>query len=333
MNKKYILITGVAGLIGSQMAKWLLNNKEGYGIIGIDSLFGGYVENIPAEVEFYQRDLSKDSITDIFDKHNVEYVYHFAAYAAEGLSPFMRKFNYQNNVVSTVNIINECIMHDVKRLIYTSSMSVYGHGDKVNRFDEKDTPCPIDPYGISKYACEMDIRVAGEQHGLDWCIIRPHNVYGENQNIWDKYRNVLGIWMKKILDNEPMLVYGDGKQTRAFSYIEDILLCLWEAAISSKASKEIINLGGIEPISLNKACELLSEITGYNNVLHAEGRHEVKHAVPTFQKSIDILGFEYKTNLEVGLRKMWEWAKTQPKRPQYKWDNYEITKGLYGYWK
>lgn len=332
-NNTYILITGVAGLLGSRMAKWLIENHKEYQVIGIDSLFGGYLENVPNEVIFYQRDLAKDSVTDIFDEYNIDYVYHFAAYAAEGLSPFMRKFNYQNNVVSTVNIINECIMHDIKRLIYTSSMSVYGHGDKINRFDEKDTPCPIDPYGISKYACEMDIKVAGEQHGLDWCIIRPHNVYGENQNIWDRYRNVLGIWMKKAIDNQPMLIYGDGEQTRAFSYIEDILPCLWEASVSPRSSKEIINLGGIHPISLNRACKLFSAISGYNNIQYAEGRHEVKYAVPTFQKSIDILGFEHKTSLEDGLRKMWEWAKSQPKRPQYKWKNYEITKGLYGYWK
>lgn len=333
-NKKCILITGVAGLLGSRMADWLLENQKKYQIIGIDSLFGGYLENIPNEVVFYQRDLAKDSITDIFDKHNIVYVYHFAAYAAEGLSPFMRKFNYQNNVVSTVNIVNECIMHDVKRLVYTSSMSVYGHGDGINIFDEEKTkPCPIDPYGISKYACEMDIRVAGEQHGLDWCIIRPHNVYGENQNIWDKYRNVLGIWMKKALDNDAMLIYGDGEQVRAFTYIGDILPCLWKAAILPEASKETINLGGMIPITINEACDLVQEVTNHHKCTHVEGRHEVKHAVPTYQKSIDILGFEHKTSLEEGLKKMWEWAKRQPKRPQYKWDNYEITKGLYSYWK
>lgn len=163
-------------------------------MVGIDNLFGGYIENVNKDVVFYNRDLSKDDIADIFQKHEFEYVYHFAAYAAEGLSPFMRKFNYSNNVLSTVNIINNCITYGVKRLVYTSSMSVYGHGVQKGRiFDENDPLQPIDPYGISKYACEMDIRVAGEQHGLDWCIIRPHNVYGIKQNIWDKYRNVLGI--------------------------------------------------------------------------------------------------------------------------------------------
>jgi UDP-glucose 4-epimerase len=333
MNK-YVLITGVAGLLGSKLADWIIEKKKDYKVIGIDNLFGGYMENVNKDVIFFNRDLSSDDISDIFDKYNIDYVFHFAAYAAEGLSPFMRKFNWYNNSVSTANIINNCIEHDIKRLVYTSSMSIYGHGDrKLNRFDENDTPCPIDPYGISKYACEMDIRVAGDQHKLAWCIIRPHNIYGENQNIWDKYRNVLGIWMYKILHNEPILIYGDGEQTRAFTYIEDNLEPLWNAAVLLEASKQIINLGGITPYTINKAASILSEITNYDKLEHKEARHEVKWAVPTYQKSIDILGFENKTNLTEGLTKMWEWAKKQPDRPQYKWENYEINKGIYSYWK
>lgn len=333
-EKKCVLITGVAGLLGSRLADWIINNKKEYDVVGIDNLFGGYLENVNKKVIFYKRDLSKDDISDIFDKHNIEYVYHFAAYAAEGLSPFMRKFNWMNNSVSTAAIINECVEHNVKRLVYTSSMSVYGYGDmKYNRFDENDKPCPIDPYGISKYACEMDIRVANEQHGLDYCIIRPHNVYGIGQNIWDKYRNVLGIWMYQILNEKPMLIYGDGEQTRAFTYIDDILEPLWNAAVFPQASREIINLGGTRGYTINETARTLSRITNYTNIEHKEPRHEVKWAIPTYRKSIDILGFEHKTSLEDGLKKMWEWAKEQPNRKQYIWENYEIKKGLYSYWK
>ena len=259
--KKSILITGVAGLIGSRMSDWIIENHPEYEVVGIDNLFGGYIENVNDKVVFYKRDLSTDNISDIFEQYEFEYVYHFAAYAAEGLSPFMRKFNYSNNVLSTVNIINNCIKYKVKRLVYTSSMSVYGHGKMDgSRFDEELTPNPIDPYGISKYACEMDIKVAGVQHGLDWCIIRPHNVYGAKQNIWDKYRNVLGIWMNKIINNQPLLIYGDGEQTRAFSYIDDNLLPFWKAATSEEASKQIINVGGIVPCTINEASRVLCKI-------------------------------------------------------------------------
>ena len=332
--KDSILITGNAGLLGSNLADYVLKNHPEFEVVGIDNLFGGYLENVSKEVIFYNRDLAHDNIDDIFEKHKFKYVYHMAAYAAEGLSPFMRRFNWQNNSVSTANIINACIKYNVKRLVYTSSMSVYGHGDlKLNRFDENDQPRPIDPYGISKYACEMDIQVAGEQHNLDWCIIRPHNIYGEKQNIWDKYRNVLGIWMYQILHNEPMLIYGDGEQTRAFTYVDDNLEPLWNAAVSEKASKQIINLGGVKGYTINEAANVLAEIINYDKIEHREARHEVKWAVPTYQKSIDILGFEDKTSLKDGLAKMWEWAKKQKDKPQYKWENYEITNGIYSYWK
>ena len=158
-----ILITGVAGLIGSRFADWIIENHPECNVIGIDSLFGGYVENVHPNVIFYKRDLAIDSIDDIFKKHAIDYVFHFAAYAAEGLSPFMRKFNYSNNVISTVSIINACINYNIKRLIYTSSISVYGHGQYLGKiFDEDDQCIPIDPYGISKYACELDIKVANE---------------------------------------------------------------------------------------------------------------------------------------------------------------------------
>jgi len=327
-----ILITGVAGLLGSRLADWILENKPQAKVIGIDNLSGGYVENIDSRVEFYKLDLVQDSISDLFKKYNIDYVFHFAAYAAEGLSPFIRGFNYDNNLKSTARIVNQCIKHDVKRLVFTSTMAVYGHGEN-QAFDEKQIPCPIDPYGVAKYACEMDIRIAGEQHGLDWCVIRPHNVYGIKQNIWDKYRNVLGIWMYQHLNGKPMTIFGSGDQTRAFSYIDDSLEPLWKSAIEPKASKQIINLGGINSISILEANNMLKKIIGSGETVFFEQRHEVMHAVSTYQKSIDILGFNHETDLEKGLEKMWNWAKVQPTRNQFIWPSYEIDKGLYSFWK
>jgi UDP-glucose 4-epimerase len=327
-----ILITGVAGLLGSRLADWILENKPQAKVIGIDNLSGGYVENIDSRVEFYKLDLVQDSISDLFKKYNIDYVFHFAAYAAEGLSPFIRGFNYDNNLKSTARIVNQCIKHDVKRLVFTSTMAVYGHGEN-QAFDEKQIPCPIDPYGVAKYACEMDIRIAGEQHGLDWCVIRPHNVYGIKQNIWDKYRNVLGIWMYQHLNGKPMTIFGSGDQTRAFSYIDDSLEPLWKSAIEPKASKQIINLGGINSISILEANNILKKIIGSGETVFFEQRHEVMHAVSTYQKSIDILGFNHETDLEKGLEKMWNWAKVQPTRNQFIWPSYEIDKGLYSFWK
>jgi UDP-glucose 4-epimerase len=331
--KETVLITGVAGLLGSRLADWIIENQPNYQVIGIDDLSGGYEENINPKVKFIEANLiDKVTLSQIFEKYKPNYVFHFAAYAAEGLSPFIRNYNYQNNLVATANIVNECIKHDIKRLIFTSTLAIYGHGYG-GIFDEDQIPAPIDPYGVAKYGCEMDIQIAGEQHGLDWCIIRPHNVYGVKQNIWDKYRNVLGIWMYQHLNNEPMTIFGDGNQTRAFSYIDDNLEPLWKSAVLPEASKQIINLGGIEEISINEACKTLQEVIGGGEIVYKEARHEVKHSIPTYQKSIDILGYEYKTNLKKGLTEMWEWAQQQPKRDRFMWENYEIEKGIYSFWK
>ena len=329
-----VLITGVAGLLGSRLADHLVSHN--IEVIGIDNLSGGYIENVNPKVIFYNMDLQDIKLRDIFEKHKPTFVYHFAAYAAEGLSPFIRTYNYKNNLVSTANIVNECIRHGVNRLIFTSTMAVYGHGNG-GVFDESERPQPIDPYGVAKYGCEMDIQIAGEQHGLDWCIIRPHNVYGIKQNIWDRYRNVLGIWMYQKLNDQPMTIFGDGSQTRAFSFIDDSIEPLWRAATYSKASKEIINLGGIEEITIKNASDVLLDVVGGGEVIHLEKRHEVHLAIPTYQKSIDILGFKHNTTLTEGLIEMWEWAKESnkqfPNRERFVWEKYELEKGIYSFWK
>lgn len=322
-----VLITGVAGMIGSRFAGHLLNKGEQ--VIGIDNLSGGYADNIPGDVTFYNADCL-DKLDYIFRKHSIDLVYHFAAYAAEGLSPFIRTFNYENNLVATANIVNCCINYKVKRLVFTSSMSVYGHGTG-GAFHEDMPRSPIDPYGVAKSACEQDIEIAGRQHGLDYCIIRPHNVYGVNQNIWDKYRNVLGIWMYYKLQDKATTIFGSGEQRRAFSFIDDILEPLWRAGIKPEASHQIINLGGVKEYSINEASEVLIDIFGGGEKTYLEGRHEVHDAVPTYQKSVDILEFEHKTDLKEGLTKMWDWARKQPNRKQFRWSDYEIDKGIYSF--
>ena len=328
-----VLITGVAGLLGSRLADWIIENKTDIEVVGIDDLSGGYIENVNKKVIFRELNLVNGPIDEVFNEFSFDYVFHFAAYAAEGLSPFIRGFNYDNNLKSTARIVNQCIMHNIKRLVFTSTLAVYGHG-KGGLFDEDQLPNPIDPYGVAKYACEMDIKIAGEQHNMDWTIIRPHNVYGIKQNIWDKYRNVLGIWMFQYLNGLPISIFGDGTQTRAFSFIDDSLEPLWNAAVRKSASKQIINLGGIEEISINEAADTLQKVIGEKlNIEFFEARHEVKHSIPTYKKSIDILDFKNNTSLEQGLKIMWDWAKKQPHRERFIWPSYELDKGIYTYWK
>jgi UDP-glucose 4-epimerase len=139
--------------------------------------------------------------------------------------------------------------------------------------------------------------------------------------------------MYQHLNGEPMTIFGDGEQTRAFSYIDDIVEPLWNAAIRPEVSKEIINLGGVEEWSINNANEVLRKVIGSGEVVYKEGRHEVKNSIPTWQKSIDILGFEHKTKFEDGLKDMWEWVQTQPKRDRFVWPSYELDNGIYSFWK
>jgi UDP-glucose 4-epimerase len=326
-----ILITGAAGLIGSRLAEHL-SSKENVTIVGVDDLSGGFIENIPSSITFHQLNVDDvDRMEFLFREYEFDIVYHLAAYAAECVSPFIRRFNYSNNLVSTANIVNLCIKYDVKRLVFTSTMAVYG--SNTPPFHEKMFRNPVDPYGVAKAACEQDIEIAATQHGLDYCIIRPHNVYGRNQNIWDSYRNVIGIWMYKSLVGDPITIFGDGLQKRAFSYIDDILEPLWQAGISKAASKQIINLGGIEEHTIEETARIVCEVTGNTELIHLPPRHEVKHAFATYQKSTELLGFEHKTELKEGVQLMWEWAKIQPKRERFIWTEYEIQHGLYPYWQ
>ena len=330
-SKSKVLITGVAGLIGSHMAEYLLSER--YHVYGIDNLSGGYLENIPKGVVFNHADLSNQKwLRWFFKEKKPDYVYHFAAYAAEGLSPFIRNFNYSNNILSSVNIINECIRHNIKKIVFTSSMAVYGKGDPP--FKEDQQPSPEDPYGISKYAVEMDLEQARRQFGLNYSIVRPHNVIGIRQNIWDRYRNVIGIWIRRILRGESITIFGDGKQKRAFS---DIKFCLEPLRkLLTECNGEILNIGSDREYTLNEVADILQEVAGEfgfrADIEHLEERHEVKNAYCNHAKARDLLNFIDGTNLRETMREMFVWAMKQGDR-EVKDMEYEIEKGMYKFWK
>ena len=331
MKKNKVLITGVAGLIGSHMAESLI--AKGYDVSGIDNLSGGYKENIPDGVEVYNGNLDNTKFIDVvFDSVKPDYVYHFAAYAAEGLSPFIRNFNYTNNLICSVNVINACVKFEVKKIIFTSSMAVYGEGQPP--FKETDQPRPEDPYGIAKYAVEMDLKQACEQFGLNYAIVRPHNVIGIRQNIWDKYRNVIGIWIRQVLRREAITIFGDGNQKRAFS---DIKFCLEPMErLMTETNGQIFNIGSDKEYTLNEVAEIVKalaeEYEFAPEIKHLEARHEVKFAYSDHTKAKAILGFKDETNLESTIREMFTWAILQPDR-DIKNMTYEINKGIYKFWK
>lgn len=306
-----ILITGSAGFIGSNLAHWLLANTD-HDVIGIDNMATGFYDNMPElsdRFHFHYYNVSVDPLEFIFENYKPDVCFHLAAYAAEARSNRIRVFNHSNNTVGTSAVINACINHKTK-LVFTSSVAVYSGQAP---FSEETTPNPIDEYGLSKYMSELSIKIAGDQQGLDWCIVRPRNVYGPNQSLWDSARNVMGIWMNQIRKGQPMTIFGTGQQKRAFTYIGDILEPLYKAA---SISKEIINLGSGRARSVLEANLTLGDIAQYGDVDYLPARHEVEEAWCLTDKSEKLLGFVEKTDLHAGLSKMWEWAAAQPDREQ-----------------
>ncbi|UXX81117.1 NAD-dependent epimerase/dehydratase family protein [Reichenbachiella carrageenanivorans] len=325
------LVTGGAGFIGSHVAEVLI--AQSHKVIVLDDLSGGSLMNVPSKAVFV-----KGSITDpvllaqVFDKYKIDYIYHLAAYAAEGLSHFIKRFNYQNNLIGSVNLINEAVKHEIKCFVFTSSIAVYG--GQTPPMTEEMNPQPEDPYGIAKFAVEQELKVSKEMFGLDYVIFRPHNVYGERQNISDKYRNVIGIFMNQLMKGESLSVFGDGGQTRAFSYVSDMALVI-AAAVENKAMYgEVFNIGADDACSVKTLAELVMQVMGvHGKINHLEERNEVQHAFASHGKLCEIVGAYQQTPLRDGLMKMAEWAKSSNHLPSKKFELLEISKKLPPFWK
>jgi UDP-glucose 4-epimerase len=328
--KTSVLVTGGAGFIGSHVVKHCLD--MGYDVVVLDDLSGGFEDHIPTNARFV-----KGSVTDheligkLFNKHQFEFVYHLAAYAAEGLSHFIRRFNYNTNLVGSINLINESVKHKIKCFVFTSSIAVYGKGQLP--MTEEMTPIPEDPYGVSKYAVELDLRAAHEMFGLNYVVFRPHNVYGENQNIGDKYRNVIGIFMNQIMQKKPMTVFGDGTQTRAFSYIDDVAIPIAKCVNIPDSFNQVFNIGADKPYTVNELAEVVCHEFGVKpEINHLSARNEVLHAYSDHTKAHRIFGSSSAIDLKTGIARMAAWAKKVGARQSQEFGNIEITEKLPDGW-
>ena len=300
------LITGGAGFIGSHLARRLL--EEGHEVIVIDNLSGGWFENVPKGAELISMDLVTMDLEMLFRGWKPTHVWHLAAYAAEGLSHWVREHNVKNNWLASTRLINVAIKYGVERFTFTSSMAVYG--SQTPPFTEAMRLQPEDPYGIAKFSVEQDLAAAGKVFGLPYVIFRPHNVYGPNQNIGDPYRNVVGIFMRKALQGDPITVFGDGSQTRAFSYISDII----DPMIASlhkpiDVEGETFNIGGEQVVTILELAETVQILFPGSTIEHLPERYEVRHAFCDHTKARSRLGFEPQVSFDVGLEIMADWVK------------------------
>jgi len=271
------LVTGGAGFIGSHVADRLL--RAGHEVLVLDDLSGGFRENVPEGARFSQMSVT-DDLDETFRRFAPEVVYHLAAYAAEGLSHHIPVFNYTNNITGTVNVLAAAHRAGVRHFVFTSSIAVYGHAHDGAPFSE-DTPArPVDPYGIAKLACEQHISAFDQYFGgPTYTIFRPHNVFGPRQNVSDPYRNVVGIFMARALQGQPMPVFGDGTQTRSFSYIDAVAEAIASAPETPGARNQAINIGGDEPMAVRDLARHVAEVMGVpDRVELLPPRREVAHA-------------------------------------------------------
>ena len=324
------LVTGGAGFIGAHVVNELI--QMDHKVVVLDDLSGGFQDHVNEQAIFVKGSVTDNKlIQELFEEHKFNYVYHLAAYAAEGLSHFIRRFNYENNLIGSINLINESIKHKVQRFVFTSSIAVYGALQPPMREDM--SPQPEDPYGVAKYAVELDLKTAHEMFGLNYTIFRPHNVYGEYQNIGDKYRNVVGIFMNQLMQGQKLSVFGDGKQTRAFSYIGDVAPYIANCVNVPASKNEVFNLGADQEYTVLELAEAIQEAMGINQpIMHLEARNEVVHAHADHNKAKSVFGISEFTSLVDGIKKMALWAEKVGSRKSDKFENIEITEKLPPFW-
>jgi UDP-glucose 4-epimerase len=325
-----ILVTGSAGFIGAHVVNDLIAMNEE--VIALDDLSGGFKDNVNPKATFIQGSINDIALIEkIFREHDIKYVFHLAAYAAEGLSHFIKRFNYENNLIGSVNLINASVNYNVKCFVFTSSIAVYGSAQLPMREDM--VPLPEDSYGIAKLAVEQELKVSKHLFDLNYIIFRPHNVYGEYQNIGDKYRNVVGIFMNQIMQGQPLTVFGDGKQTRAFSYIRDISPIIARSIYVPDAYNQIFNIGADEVFTVTDLAETVCKEFGVKpNISYLPARKEVIHAYSDHSKVYKIFGRQPHTPLAEGIHAMAKWARKVGARKSKKFENIEIMKNLPQSW-
>jgi|TARA_B100001964_G_C14228388_1_gene598841 UDP-glucose 4-epimerase len=326
-NKKKVLVTGVAGFLGSHLVDSLL--KKNLHIVGIDNFIGGYEDNVSKHIEFHNIDCCDlNKLNSIMNE--VVAVYHCAATAHEGLSVFSPCEITKNNYQASVSVFSSAINHRVKRIIFCSSMARYG-AQKIP-FHEDQIPDPLDPYGISKVAAEKVLINLCELNNIEWVIAVPHNIIGPRQKYDDPFRNVVSIVLNRMLLGKPPIIFGDGNQKRCFSYIDDCIFSLEKMLDNPNVNQQIINIGPDEEfVTINEIVKICSNITGSNlePIYKKERPREVKEATCSANKARKLLNYKTSTSLIKGIKKTFEYIKKRgAKKFDYTKLNLEIKNSL-----
>lgn len=311
-----ILVTGAAGFMGSHLVDSLVS-KGVHEVYGVDDLSGGYMRNVNPKSQFTKLDLRNQKKTEQYIASvKPELLYHLAADATEGRSQFTPLSATERNYNAYLNTLVPSIKHGLKRVVLTSSMSVYGA--QKTPFSEDMIRKPEDIYAIAKTAMEEATEILSKVYGFKYTIVRPHNVYGPKQNLADPYRNVIGIFINCLLHNKHFYIYGDGEQKRAFTYIDDFNPYFVRIGFLDAVVGEIFNIGPSEEYSINELARVVLQTFFPDGDVPAHLKpkylalrpQEVKEAYCTNHKAIQLLGYKTNTSLQEGVKKMVEWAKT-----------------------
>src|SRR5262249_7675242 len=254
--------------------------------------------------------LDKDRVERLFGKHRFVHVFHLAGFAAERLSHYVRRHNYEINVIGSANLVNASVNHGVDCFVYTSSAAVYG---RTTDPATEDLPLrPIDPYGIAKMAVERDLAIARERFGLDHVVLRPHNIYGERQSLEQGYRNVVGIFIRSALEGKPMPIYGDGDQCRPFTYVSDVAPIVARAPFVPGARNHVFNVGADLSVSILRLAQTVSGAVDVPmRLCHLDPCGEadaVRCAHEKVRLAFDLANTE--VALEEGVSRMARWARS-----------------------
>ena len=308
-----IFITGIGGFLGSHLADRFI--ELGHEVSGNDTLIGGYEDNVHEKASLYKVDCcDRSRMVEIIKGCDI--VVHTAATAHEGLSVFSPDFITKNIFQASVSTISAAIENNVKRFVYCTSMARYGNQN--TPFTEDMTPRPVDPYGIAKVAGEDVLKTLSETHGMEWNIAVPHNIVGPRQRYDDPFRNVMSIMINRNLQGKPAIIYGDGLQTRCFSYVDDCVNCLEKMALDPNLVSEIINIGPDEgTITIKQLSELVANETGCNiDPIHFPDRpREVKHAVCSANKARELLDYETRTDVRTSVIRTTEYIRRRGIKP------------------
>lgn len=304
-----VFISGIAGFLGSNLAERF--QGRGWDVSGIDNLFGGSERNLPAGIDFLVADCCDRGSYDHL-LAGADLVYHCASAAYDGLSIFSPSFVFKNTAQATVDLASASIAAGTGRFVHCSSMARYGALRPP--FTEDMTPQPVTPYGLAKYTSELLVENLFSTHHREYAIAVPHSIIGPRQRYCDPYRNVAAIMINRMLQGKQPIIYGDGSQSRCFSFVDDVLSCLERMGTEPAAQGEIINIGPDEETT--SVLQLAEEIAGLMSFrldpIFAPARPlEVKHATCSADKARRILGYQTSTSLRDGLKQTIEWVAAQ----------------------